>query len=93
MVTAIVLLNVERNAVNSVAEKLVEVRGITEVYSVAGQYDLAVMIRVKDNDAMAEVVTEKMLAIDEITASETLIAFRAYSKHDLDSMFSIGFEE
>jgi DNA-binding Lrp family transcriptional regulator len=67
--------------------------GITEVYSVAGQYDLAVVIRVKNNDDLAELVTNHMLKVDFITSSETLIAFRVFSRHDLETMFSIGMEE
>jgi DNA-binding Lrp family transcriptional regulator len=90
MVTAIVLLNTDRGKVNSVAEKLAAIEGITEVYSLAGKYDLAVIIRVKDNDAMADLVTEHMLKVEGITKSETHMAFRVYSKHDLEGMFSIG---
>ncbi len=90
MVTAIVLLNVERTRINSVAEKLVGMGGISEVYSVAGEYDLAAVIRVKNNEALADLVTSGMLKIEGITKSKTLIAFRAYSKHDLETMFSVG---
>jgi len=90
MVTAIILLTVTRNRINAVAEKLAEMDGITEVYSVAGEYDLAAIIRVKDNDDLAELVTNRLLKVDGITKSETLIAFRVYSRHDLESMFSIG---
>ena len=90
MVTALVLLNVERSKVNAVAETLADIDGISEVFSVAGQYDLAVIIRVKDNEQMAELVTNHMLKVEGITKSETLIAFRVHSRHDLESMFSIG---
>jgi DNA-binding Lrp family transcriptional regulator len=90
MVTALVLLTVARNKVNAVAETLAEMDGISEVYSVAGRYDLAVIIRVKDNEQMAELVTNHMLKVEGIITSETLIAFRVYSRHDLESMFSIG---
>jgi DNA-binding Lrp family transcriptional regulator len=90
MVSAIVLINTERNQVNAVAEKLGEIAGITEVYSVAGEYDLVAIVRVANNDAMADVVTRRMLAVPGITRTETLIAFKAYSKHDLEGMFSIG---
>ena len=90
MVTALVLLTVERNKVNQVAETLASQDGITEVYSVAGRYDLAVVIRVKDNEQMAELVTNHMLKVDGIKSSETLMAFRVHSRHDLESMFSIG---
>jgi DNA-binding Lrp family transcriptional regulator len=90
MVTAIVLLNATRDKINAVAEKLAGMDGISEVFSVAGEYDLAAIIRVKDNDGLAELVTSRMLKVEGITKSETLIAFRVYSKHDLDAMFSIG---
>ncbi|HSB32891.1 MAG TPA: Lrp/AsnC ligand binding domain-containing protein [Nitrospirota bacterium] len=90
MVTALVLLKVARDRVNSVAETLADMDGVTEVYSVAGRYDLTVIIRVKDNDQLAELVTNHMLKVEGIQKSETLIAFRVYSRHDLESMFSIG---
>ena len=90
MVSAIVLLNAARNKINAVAEKLAEMDGISEVFSVAGEYDLAAIIRVKDNDGLSELVTNRMLKIEGITKSETLIAFKVYSKHDLEAMFSIG---
>lgn len=90
MVSAIVLLNVARNKINAVAEKLADMDGISEVFSVAGEFDLAAIIRVRDNDELAELVTNRMLKVEGITKSETLIAFRVYSKHDLEAMFSIG---
>ncbi len=90
MVTALVLLNIERGKVNAVAETLAEMPGISEVYSVAGRFDLAVVIRAKDNEQMATLVTDQMLKVEGILKSETLISFRVYSRHDLDSMFSIG---
>jgi DNA-binding Lrp family transcriptional regulator len=90
MVSAIVLLNVDRDKVNAVAEKLADMKGISEVYSVAGQYDLVAIIRVKDNEALAELVTNNMLKVGGITRSQTLIAFRVFSRHDLEAMFSIG---
>jgi len=90
VVTAIVLLNVARDRINAVAERLADVPGITEVYSVAGRYDLAAVIRVRSNDDLAEVVTSRMRALDGILGTETLIAFRAYSRHDLEAAFSLG---
>jgi len=92
MVTAVVLLNIERDQINEVAERLVAIEAISEVYSVAGQYDLIAIARAKDNDALAEVVTGDLLKLPGIQRSETLIAFRVLSRHDLDRMFSIGLE-
>jgi DNA-binding Lrp family transcriptional regulator len=92
MVTAMVLINTDRYKVNYVAEKMTEVKGISEVYSVAGAYDLVAVIRVATNEELADVVTAQIIKIDGIARTETLIAFRAFSKHDLESMFTVGFE-
>ena len=93
MVSAIVLLTVERDKINSVADAIADMEGVSEVYSIAGRYDLAAIIRVKTNDDLAKVVTEGIRKIGGITSSETLIAFRVYSRHDLERMFSIGLEK
>ena len=93
MVSAVVLLTIERNQINRVAEELAEIDGISEVFSVAGQYDLVAILRVATNQALAELVTAKMLQVQGISDSETLISFKVYSRHDLESMFEIGFED
>ncbi len=90
MVTAVVLLNVAHGQINEVAGSLAEMKGVSEVYSVGGRYDLVAMIRVKSNEELADLVTKEMLTIQGIEHTETLIAFRAYSRHDLESMFSVG---
>lgn len=92
MVSSIVLLNVERNQINAVAEELTQLKGITEVFSVAGRYDLIAVLRVPNNEALADLVTSQMLQVQGITHSETLIAFKVFSRHDLESMFSLGFD-
>jgi len=92
MISAIVLVECQKGKINETAEQLAETSGITEVYSVAGKVDLVAIIRVADNDQLAEIVTNKMLHIPGIARTETLIAFRVFSKHDLESMFSIGLE-
>jgi DNA-binding Lrp family transcriptional regulator len=93
MVSAVILLVVEKTKVNEVAEQLVELPAITEVYSVAGQFDLVAVARVADNEAIATAVTNQMLKIAGIVRTETLIAFRAYSRYNLERMFSVGMEE
>jgi DNA-binding Lrp family transcriptional regulator len=92
MVTAIVLLNVQRDKVNTIAEQLADVDAISEIYSVAGAYDLAAIIRARTNEELADVVTNRLLKVAGILKSETLIAFRTYSRHDLEAMFNIGME-
>jgi DNA-binding Lrp family transcriptional regulator len=93
MVTAIVLMKIARDRINEVAAALLEIAGVSEVFSVAGRYDLAAIIRVRTNDDLAQVVTERMRAAAGILETETLIAFRAFSRHDLERMFSVGMED
>lgn len=90
MVTSIILIKAERTTINSIAEQLVELEGISEVYSVSGKYDLIAIARVKTNDELATLVTARMRNIEGIANTETMLAFKAYSRHDLESMFSLG---
>lgn len=90
MVTSIILINVERTKINEVAEQLAEMEGISEVYSVSGKYDLVAIARVPSNDDLASLVTENLLGIAAILKSETMLAFKAFSRHDLEAMFSVG---
>jgi DNA-binding Lrp family transcriptional regulator len=92
MVSAIVLIECQKSLINEAASVLAEIPGISEVYSVAGRVDLAAIIRVTNNEKLAEIVTQKLLQVPGITGTETLIAFQVFSKHDLESMFSIGLE-
>ncbi len=90
MVTSIILINAERSKINDVAEQLASIDGISEVYSVSGKYDLVAIARVPSNDDLANLVTKKMIGIDSILRSETMLAFKAFSRHDLEAMFSVG---
>lgn len=89
MVTSIILLNVKRDKVNDIAERLADMNGISEVYSVTGIFDLVAIVRVNTNEELAELVTGELLKIDGIEKTDTMLAFKAYSKHDLDAMFSL----
>ena len=89
MVTAIILVNTRRDAVNETAQKLLALDGVSEVYSVAGEWDLVAIVRAKSNDQMADVVTNHMLKLEGILKTVTLIAFRSYSQYDLERMFSM----
>jgi len=93
MISSVILIECEKSKINAVAEALADLNGITEVYSVAGRIDLVAIVRVKDNEQLATIVTDHMLKVPGITRTETLIAFRVFSKHDLETMFSIGFEK
>lgn len=90
MVTAIVLMNIHRGRVNEVAEALAGLDGVSEVYSVAGSYDAVAIVRVAHNDDLATLVNEHVARVDGIERTETMLAFRGYSRHDLESMFSVG---
>ena len=90
MVTAIVLMTVKRGQINETATHLAATQGISEVYSVGGRFDLVAIIRVPSNEAMAELVTNTLTGFEGIEQTETLLAFQSFSKHDLESMFSIG---
>ena len=92
MVNAIVLINAARNRIPETVAALAELPGVAEVYSVAGQYDVVAIIRVKTNEQLADLITKKMLKLDGIERTSTLIAFEAVSKFDLERMFSIGME-
>ena len=89
MVTAIVLVNTERGRVVDVAQQLIEIDGVSEVFSVAGRYDLVAILRVTDNDRMAELVTGRLLRVEGVAHTETLTAFKAFSQHDLERMFGL----
>jgi DNA-binding Lrp family transcriptional regulator len=93
MVTSIILANVERSKINETAEQLAAIDGISEVYSVSGNYDLIAVVRVESNEELSDLVTKKLLKISSILKTETILAFKAYSRHDLEAIFSIGTQD
>jgi DNA-binding Lrp family transcriptional regulator len=90
MITAIVMVSVEANRIPEVAETIAGLDGVSEVYSVAGDVDLVAIVRVKEFDAIADVIAGRLSKVDGVLATDTHIAFRAYSRHDLESTFSLG---
>ena len=90
MVTALVLLNIERQQVKSISQQLVDMQEVSEVYSVAGRYDLVAIVRVKNNHQIAGTITVRFGELSGITATETLIAFNTFLLHNLKHMLSIG---
>ncbi|HKT39267.1 MAG TPA: Lrp/AsnC ligand binding domain-containing protein [Ktedonobacterales bacterium] len=92
MISALVLLNVQRDAINSTAQELLQIPGMAEVYSVTGEYDLVAVLRLAKYEDLAEVVTERMVAIAGITRTHTMMAFKAYSREDLEQAWDIGVE-
>jgi DNA-binding Lrp family transcriptional regulator len=90
MVTAIVFVQTEVDAIPTAAQALADIEGVSEVYSVTGAIDLVVMVRVPSIDDVATVVTEQVNAVTGVLSTETHVAFRAYSRHDLEAAFSLG---
>ena len=90
MVTAVVLINAETDKIKELAEKLVEIDAISEVFSVAGRYDLVAMVRVKENEDLDNVVSDQMRHLKGIVKTETLIAFRVYTRAEIEGTFSLG---
>jgi len=85
-------MTIERGKVQKVATSLLEVPAVNEVYSVAGSYDLVAVIRVTRHDELNDLVTGKLAAIDGIASTQTLVAFRCYSRKDVQAMWDIGLD-
>lgn len=92
MVTAVVLINVQRGEVNETAQHLLEISGVAEVYSVTGEYDLVALLRFQHYEDLAEVVTKHMQLIPTITKTHTLMGFQCYSRADLQQAWDLGVE-
>jgi DNA-binding Lrp family transcriptional regulator len=93
MITAIVHIKAEVDRIPEVAQTIAELDGVSEVYSITGDYDLVAMVRVVAYDEVAEVIPGRINKVAGVLATETHLAFRTYSRHDLDAAFSIGFNE
>jgi DNA-binding Lrp family transcriptional regulator len=93
MTTALILIQAKRKYISQLGEKLLEIKGITEVYTITGKYDFVAIVRVKEPEKMAEIVTEDILKLEGIKKTETMVAFKCHSKYDLEHMFSIGLEK
>jgi DNA-binding Lrp family transcriptional regulator len=87
---AIVLINAERDYLTRLGGHLAEVDGVAEAYSVTGEWDFVAILRVPEDQDLATVVTERLAKLPGIAKTLTLVAFEAYSKHDLESMFDLG---
>ncbi len=93
MVHAIVLVQCEIDEIPEAAQAIADLEGVTEVYSVAGEFDLVAIVRVPEHDDLARVIPQGIARVEGVERTETLIAFQVYSKHDLERLFAIGFEE
>jgi DNA-binding Lrp family transcriptional regulator len=87
---AIILIQAEREALPDLGGRLADVEGVAEAYSVTGEWDFVAILRVAAQDNLARVVTERLARVPGIARTYTMVAFEAYSRHDLEAMFSIG---
>ncbi len=90
MVTAIVLVRAEIQRIPEVAETIAQIPEVSEVYSVTGEFDLVAMVRVRSHEELADVIPGGLNKTPGVTHTETHIAFRTYSRHDLEAAFSLG---
>jgi DNA-binding Lrp family transcriptional regulator len=93
MVNAVVLIQCEIDEIPEAAQAIADIEGISEVYSVAGEWDLVAIVRVSDHEDLARVIPSGVGKVEGVVRTETLIAFQVYSKHDLEALFSVGFDE
>ncbi|AOP46286.1 MULTISPECIES: Lrp/AsnC ligand binding domain-containing protein [Streptomyces] len=92
MITSIVLIKTSVDQIPEIAEKIAALEGVSEVYSVTGAHDLIAMVRVARHDDLADVIPGRISKIPGVASTETHIAFRTYSQHDLEAAFAIGLE-
>jgi DNA-binding Lrp family transcriptional regulator len=90
MTHAVVLIEAERNALSSLGSELAGIAGVAEAYSVTGEWDFVAIVRVPDHEQLATVVTAEIGGLSGVVRTQTMVAFAAYSRHDLESLFSIG---
>lgn len=93
MITAIVLVQAEVDRIPEVAAAIADLEGVSEVYSVTGDVDLIAMVRVREHEALADVIADRLNKVEGVRGTQTHISFRAYSRHDLDAAFALGFEQ
>ncbi|MGR7028044.1 Lrp/AsnC family transcriptional regulator [Geodermatophilus sp. URMC 62] len=92
MITAIVMIDAATDAIGEVAQAIADLEGVSEVYSVAGDADLVAVVRVREFEQIAEVIAGRINKVSGVLDTDTHIAFRAYSRHDLEAAFSLGLE-
>ena len=93
MITAIVLITADVERIPEVAAAIAEIDGVSEVYSVTGDVDLIAVVRVRRHEDFADVIADRLNKVDGVQGTQTHIAFRTYSKHDLDAAFSLGLDD
>jgi DNA-binding Lrp family transcriptional regulator len=90
MTHAVVLIEAERDALSTLGGALADIEGVAEAYSVTGEWDFVAIVRVPAHEQLADVVTGEITALGGVARTQTLVAFQAYSRHDLEALFSVG---
>jgi DNA-binding Lrp family transcriptional regulator len=90
MTHAIVLIGAQREALPTLGGELADIDGVAEAYSVTGDWDFVAILRLRRQEQLAEVVTGRISQLPGVTRTQTMVAFEAYSRHDLEALFSVG---
>jgi DNA-binding Lrp family transcriptional regulator len=93
VISAIVLISAEVGRIPEVAAAIAELNGVSEVYSVTGDVDLIAVVRVRHHEELADVIADQLNKVSGVLGTQTHIAFRTYSKHDLEAAFSLGLDD
>ena len=93
MLTAVILVKSTREGLTTLGPRLADVEGIAEVYTVTGEWDFVAIVRVREHDDLAQVVTQRLTKLDGIERTQTMVAFQQFSAHDLEAMFGLGLED
>jgi DNA-binding Lrp family transcriptional regulator len=90
VVHAIVLIQADRGALPSLGGELADLEGVAEAYSVTGDWDFVAIVRVREHEQLAQLVAGRLSQLEGVTRTHTMVAFEAYSRHDLEALFSVG---
>jgi DNA-binding Lrp family transcriptional regulator len=88
--TAVVLIEAERDALSTLGGRLADLEGVSEAWSVTGDWDFVAIVRVPRHDLLAEVITGQLVQLPGVTRTQTMVAFEVFSKHDLEALFDVG---
>jgi len=92
MLEAVVLINVRPGALRQATDALLAIDGVSELYSVAGVYDLVAVLRTARDERLEELVTSAIAGVPGIERTTTLVAFRCLTRRERHGTFSVGLE-
>jgi DNA-binding Lrp family transcriptional regulator len=90
MIHAVVLIGADRSVLGTLGGELADIEGVAEAYSVTGEWDFVAILRLREHDELAQVVTSRIAALSGVQRTQTMVAFEVYSRHDLEALFSVG---